>query len=231
VTTPLRQDAPAAMCFSPEADFVSGAVIGLIGVATLTQAERAREVPLAALPLAFALHQVAEGFVWLGLQGRASPATGDAALHVYLVFAWVLLPVLAPLSILLIEPDQRRRRAMAVLTALGAVVGLFLLSGIARDTVTARIAHDTLQYRGVGGATDTVTVLYVIATCGTFVLSSHRRIVVFGLANLAAVGVIAWVQSNALTSLWCTWAAVVSVLIFLHFTDRRRVNERVVSAP
>ncbi len=214
------------MCFSPEADFVSGAVVGLIGVATLTQVERPREIPLAALPLAFALHQVAEGFVWLGLQGRVGAATGDVALHAYLGFAWVLLPFLAPLSILLIEPDRRRRRAMAGLTALGGAVGCYLLLGIARDIVTATIAHHTIQYHGVGGATDAVTVLYIVATCGTFVLSSYRRIVVFGLANLAAVGVIAWVQSNALTSLWCAWAAVVSVLIFLHFTDRRRGERR-----
>ena len=44
------------MCFSAEADFVSAAVIGAIGVATLSQVEKPREIPLAALPLAFALH-------------------------------------------------------------------------------------------------------------------------------------------------------------------------------
>ena len=49
------------MCFSAEADFVSGAVIGAIGIATLTKVDRPRELPLAVLPLAFALHQVARG--------------------------------------------------------------------------------------------------------------------------------------------------------------------------
>ena len=40
------------MCFSAEADFASAAVIGTIGILTLTKVEHAREVPLAALPLA-----------------------------------------------------------------------------------------------------------------------------------------------------------------------------------
>ena len=64
------------MCFSAEADFVSGAVIGAIGIATLTQVERPREIPLAILPLAFALHQIAEGFVWRDLDSGVPRSTG-----------------------------------------------------------------------------------------------------------------------------------------------------------
>jgi hypothetical protein len=44
----------------------------------------------------------------------------------------------------------------------------------------------------------------------------------FGVANLVAVVAIAWVQADGLTSLWCAWAAVVSVLIYLQFTSWRR---------
>jgi len=76
------------VCFSAEADFVSGAVIGAIGIATLTQVERPREIPLAILPLAFALHQIAEGFVWRDLDAGANHSTG-VAVYLYLAFAWV----------------------------------------------------------------------------------------------------------------------------------------------
>ena len=64
------------MCFSAEADFVSGAVIGVIGVVTLTKVEKPRELALGMLPLAFALHQIIEGFVWQSLSDPA-PHTGD----------------------------------------------------------------------------------------------------------------------------------------------------------
>ena len=108
------------MCFSAEADFVSGAVIGAVGVATLTKVEHPREIPLAALPLALALHQVVEGFVWRDLDS-GMPRSSGTAVTIYLLFAWAVLPVLAPLAIMLIEPPGRRRRRIAVFVVLGAI--------------------------------------------------------------------------------------------------------------
>lgn len=212
------------MCLSAEVDFLSGVVIGGVGFATLSEVRSKRELPLAALPLAFAVHQVAEGFVWLGLESRVPSAVGNSALYVYLFYAWALLPIVAPVSILLVEPSRHRRACMGVLSALGAAVGAYLLWSIAHEPIAARIVGNTLQYRGAGGYSDLVTVLYVVATCATFLLSSHRRIVVFGMANLAAAIVIAWVQADSLTSLWCLWGAFVSVLIYLHFADLRRTE-------
>src|SRR3954466_10413842 len=74
------------VCFSAEADFVSGAVIGAIGIATLTKVDPPRELPLAVLPLAFALHQVAEGFVWRDVDAGAAHASG-VAVYLYVAFA------------------------------------------------------------------------------------------------------------------------------------------------
>jgi hypothetical protein len=39
-------------------------------VATLTEVKHRRELLFAAMPCLFALHQFAEGFVWLGLDHR-----------------------------------------------------------------------------------------------------------------------------------------------------------------
>jgi hypothetical protein len=41
-----------SVCFSAEADFVTGAVITGIGIATLAKVEEPRELPLGVLPLA-----------------------------------------------------------------------------------------------------------------------------------------------------------------------------------
>jgi hypothetical protein len=217
------------VCFSAEADFVSGAVIGVVGVATLSKARHPREVPLAALPLAFALHQVAEGFVWLGLEGRAPHSVADFALHVYVLYAWAMLPIVAPLSVALVEDDERRRRYMYGFVALGAIVSSYLLWGVVHESVSARIVEHTIQYRGVGALAGLATILYVVAICGALLLSSHRSIVWFGLVNLVAVVAIVWVQANALTSLWCTWAAIVSVLIYLEFAERGGADDPLLS--
>jgi hypothetical protein len=49
-------------------------------------------------------------------------------------------------------------------------------------------------------------------------------------ANLVAVGAIAVVQSEGLTSVWCIWAAVVSVLIYVQFTWWRNADAADVAA-
>jgi hypothetical protein len=219
------------VCFSAEADFVSGAVIGTVGVMTLTEVEDRRELPLALLPLAFALHQITEGFVWLGLEGKISNGIGDAAMYGYVFYAWALLPFFAPFAVMLVEPVRRRRQVMGALVVVGALVGLYLLEAVISSPITAHIVDDTIDYRGVGDSGNLVTTLYVVATCGTFLLSSQRRVVWFGVANLAAVALIAWHQASALTSLWCIWGAIVSVLIYLQFRDWRSSPTRPVREP
>jgi hypothetical protein len=210
------------MCFSAEADFVSGAAIGVVGIATLAKVEHRRELALGAVPLALALHQIVEGFVWLGLEDKASNSSGDLAVHLYVAFAWVVLPILFPLAILLVEPNVKRRRVMAGFVGIGAAVAVYLLSEMLDGHVTAHVAEHTIQYGGAGRYAGLATVLYVLATCTPPLLSSYRAIVWFGAANIVAVIAIALVQADGLTSLWCAWAAVVSVLIYLQFAAWRR---------
>ena len=217
------------MCFSAEADFASAAVIGTIGILTLTKVEHPREVPLAALPLALALHQFVEAFVWRNLDAGQQSSTG-AAVYLYLAFAWVLLPALVPLAIMLVEPPGHRRRCLGGLVALGAVAGAYLARSLFDGSVSAHAVHHTVQYGGAGDLAVAATVLYVIATCGAPLVSGFRAIVWFGIANLVAVAVIVVVQSEGLTSVWCLWAAVVSVLVLLQFVWWRREPRRDTSA-
>lgn len=205
------------MCFSAEADFLSGAAIGAVGVATLAHVDRPRDLPIAALPLGFALHQIASGFVWLGLEGHTSRPATDVAIRTYLLFAWVLLPILVPAGLYALEEHRRRRRAMLPLVVLGAAVGTSLLTALVSGPVGAHVNHHAIVYTGAGDGAGIITASYVLATCGTMFLSSHRHIARFGIANLAAVGLVAWVQAQTLTSVWCTWAAIASVFIYLHF--------------
>jgi hypothetical protein len=179
---------------------------------------------LGALPLAFAAHQLVEGFVWRHLESGGAHVDGGVAVYLYVVFAWVVLPFLVPLAIALVEPDPARRRLMAGFAALGALVGAYLLYAIVAEDVTAHIASHTIQYGGAGPFAVLATVLYVVATCAPPILSSHPAIRIFGVVDLFAVGVIAYAQADGLTSIWCAWAAVVSVLIYLQFAAWRRVR-------
>jgi len=89
------------MCFSATASFVASGVIGAVGIATLTHVRQPRAIPFAALPLLFALHQMIEGFVWLGLEGRIGQTATDEATLLFILYAKGILPFLIPLSVIL----------------------------------------------------------------------------------------------------------------------------------
>ena len=218
------------MCFSATADVVGGVVIGAIGVDVVRHVDgRRRYALLASLPLAFALHQLTEAFVWWGLEGQVSASVGHVATWIYLTFAFVVLPVLVPLAILVIEPEGRRRLLMMPFVVLGAIVAGLLLAAMVRGPVTAVLAS---HY--VGNSTDLhagrlVVALYVTATCGSLILSGIRDIARFGLVNLVAVVLLAQLTIDGFASLWCAWAAISSAAFAIHLRfDRSSPTIRAV---
>ncbi len=209
------------MCFSPEADLVTGIAIGIVGVDALRHVTNKRELPLATLPMLFAAHQLVETFVWWGLDGSVSSTVWHTAMWAYLVIAFVL-PVVIPLCVLAVEPAPRRREVMALCVGLGVGVTTVLLVGLLEGPVDAHNAGHRIAYEIGNSPGGVVTVLYVIATCGALLASSSRPIAYFGIANLIGVTVIAILTTGGVASLWCTWAAISSVAIDVHLRSLHR---------
>lgn len=209
------------ICFSPEADVVAAAAIGVVGVATLRHVKTRRELIVGGLPLLFAVHQLIEAFVWLGLRGDISSGLGDAARDVYVLISHVLLPAIVPIGFLLIEPLGPHRRRLIPFVALGLAVSGFFLWHVVQQPVTAAIhphgiAYDVHAPYGYG-----VAIAYIIATCGPAILSSRRYLRWFGVVNLTAALLAAVAQKAAFASVWCLYAAIASVLIYEHFRRDR----------
>lgn len=205
------------MCFSPQADLVGGVVIGAIGVDAVRHTrQRQGHIALATLPLLLGFHQIVEAFVWWGLQGHEPHALERVAVWVYLLIAFVVLPIFVPGAVLWNEPDERRRRLMFPLVALGVVVSGVLLAAMVRGPVTVELRPFHLAYSIQLRHGAVMISLYVIAICGTLLLSSRRRVVTFGIVNLVAIAVIAWLTIDGFASVWCGWAAVSSAAIALH---------------
>lgn len=204
------------MCFSPQADLVGGIAIGAIGIDTVRHARHAREVPLAALPLLLAAHQLVETFVWWGLQGKVPAEAGRVALWAYLIFAFGVLPVFVPAAVMAIEPMGRRRWMMAPFLVLGAAVSVTLLVAMIRGPVTASLGNHHIEYGISLSAGALVVGLYIVATCGSLVFSGYPHVTLFGAVNLVAAIVLARLATNGFASIWCAWAAVASGAIALH---------------
>jgi hypothetical protein len=205
------------MCFSPEADFTAGVVVAGVGVETLRRVHAPRELIVGALPLLFGIHQLVEGFVWLGLRGQVSYGVGDAAKEAYIVYAHAVLPAIVPLGFVLLEPDRRRSRWMWPLVCLGLILGVYLLWQVTAYPVGAQQEARCIDYTTHTPNDVLIGLLYVAATCGPALISSRRHLRWFGLVSLTGVIATALVRVDELTSLWCIYVALVSVLIFEHF--------------
>jgi hypothetical protein len=218
------------MCFSPEADFTASVLVGAVGVETLRRVRARRELIVGALPLLFALHQFTEGFVWLGLRGEVSGGLGRTATDIYVIYAYAVLPVIVPLGLYLIEPSSRRRRWVLPFVALGLFVGGYMLWQVTQYPIYAQEQASCINYVSNTPLETQAAVAYVIATCAPALLSSRRYLRWFGVVNLVGVAIAFSVREAEFTSVWCVYAALVSVLILEHFRRQRRLEGLVSSS-
>jgi hypothetical protein len=209
------------LCFSATANFVGSGVLGAIGLATLAEVKHRRELLFAAMPFLFAIHQFTEGFVWLGLDSGPGSALAHNAGAAYILYAQGLLPFLLPLSVLLIEPTENRRQRMAGFLALGTFLAVYILWGLIAYPLQVSAVQHTVVYLNAISTTTLVAVLYVIATCGALFFSGFRGLVLLGALNLAGLLVVMLIRRYAFTSIWCAYAAVISVIIYFFFRQTR----------
>lgn len=219
------------MCFSPQADFVAGAAIAGVGVETLRHVRTRRELIVGALPLLFGIHQLVEGFVWLGLRGQVSRGLGDAAKEAYIVFAHAVLPAIVPLGFMLLEPERRRARVMSGMAFAGVLLGAYLLWQVTAYPIGASEQARCIDYTTHTPNDALIGLLYVAVTCGPALISSRRYLRWFGLFSLIGVIVTAVVRVDELTSLWCVYVAIVSVLILEHFRRQRASEMHAIADP
>ena len=178
---------------------------------------------MAAMPLLFGIHQALEGWTWLELDGRESAMLSGPGVHSWVIFAWALLPIYVPWAVWLIEEEPRRRRAMSVLMAIGGLLSVFMLVQALQPEVAVRVVNQNLDYRlALPFAGWVLAVPYVLTTCLTPVLSSHLWIRVFGVGNFLAMSAAAFIESRDYSSIWCTMAAFLSLIIFVHYWELRR---------
>jgi hypothetical protein len=205
------------VCFSPEGDLGGGLLVTAIGIDACRHLRgRNNQLLLAALPLLLGVHQIDESLVWWSLQGHVPHLVGRVAMWIYLLIALVVVPVFVPVAILRLEPTARRRRIIVPFVILGSIVAAVLFATMLRGPITVRLGSYHLAY-SIGLRHGLLIVgLYVVATCGSLLLSGYKHIVVFGLLNLAVVIVLARLTADGFASLWCFYAALASGAISLH---------------
>ena len=207
------------MCFSASASFVAGGVLSAVGVVTLRKTERKAEVPFAAIPLLFGTQQIIEGIIWLTFRYPASELN-TVMTFVYSLFSHVLWPIYVPLSIVLLETVPWRKKVLWSFWLAGTAVSFYLLYFLIKFPITSREVDSHIVYFSPHFFLYAVMGFYVAATCISSMFSSHKLINIFGvLALLSFTGAYLF-YTTALVSVWCFFAAILSLIIYLYFRAR-----------
>lgn len=220
------------MCFSATASFALGGALIPTGAYALSKARRSENnwMPFAVYPMAFGIQQVFEGFVWLGLTTENTAMT-ELAARGFMFFSHFFWLFWVPLSVWLIEDDRIRSRMMAVLCGLGTLLGLaiYLPVLVFPESLTVSIVSLSIDYDvalnmktefNVGA----IRLAYGAIIIGALILSSDRRIQIFGGLVAASLVVTSLFYDYALISVWCFFAAVLSgYLVLVIAQDQRSV--------
>ncbi len=205
------------MCFSASASFAAAGALLLVGVLTVKKAQKGREHPYAAIPLLFSVQQFIEGMIWLTFRFDAT-VLNPAMTFLYSLFSHVLWPIYVPVAVLLLEPAGWRRTVLATFLAGGLGTGLYLLVSMFRFPIVSREAGGHIEYDSPHFFIGPVIAGYLAATCISMLFSSHKAVKLFGIAALLSFATSYAVYTRWFFSIWCFFAAILSGIVFLHFT-------------
>lgn len=213
------------MCFSAEASFTAAGVLAGIGAYTLKGTTDKTIRQFAVIPLIFALQQLCEGFVWLTLTTHKDlTLLHTISLHGFLFFAGIFWPTWVPYLLLKVEEDPKREKILRIILGLGifvSIAGALTMTVLGNEA--AIIFHNVAYPIPISSQKSTfysiaqvgyffVLALYVLATIGASFISSIRYVWVFGFLTLIGFLVAQYAYRHAFGSVWCFFAALISII-------------------
>jgi len=204
------------MCFSASASFSASIGLLLIGLAIVRKVTSKRQLLVATVPFMFSIQQAAEGVLWLGKMYNYSPFILDFAKYTFLTFALLIWPIWIPLVMMIVEKNFFRRKMLYVCTVIGFLVSLYLIQHLLRFGASADIMCSHIVYNSnislsmVG----LIGFLYFIAVVGSMCLSTVPNMWLLGIAVGISFVVSYEIYTEAFTSVWCFFSALLSAIVY-----------------
>ncbi|MGE5108476.1 MAG: DUF6629 family protein [Sphingobacteriales bacterium] len=216
------------MCFSANASFGAGAVLLVVGALTLKKVHSPSQIAFASIPLLFSVQQFAEGLLWLSLTNKNYEGWEPFSTHFFLFFAQVLWPLWVPVSILLLERNTERKKILFILTGIGILLSSYFAWCLLNYPVKAEVIFYHIYYTldfphalvWVSG------ILYLILTVFPPFMSSHKKVWLLGIMIAASYLFTKIAYSNYLISVWCFFAAIISVLVLYIVTKMNKFKNQ-----
>jgi Family of unknown function (DUF6629) len=221
------------MCFSATASFAGGAVLSAISIGTLGKVSTPKQKLFAGIPLIFGIQQFAEGVLWITLKSNEDERLQDIATYVFLITALVIWPVMIPLSAWLIEEAKTRKKVLAGLTVTGGILSVFYAFCLVSFNVAPQIHSFHIQYIDEFPVIPIriAFVFYLVTTIAPLFVSSVRRMWLFGILITISCIITGIFFSQYLTSVWCFFAALISIVIYWILSDTRSKKSQSVTGP
>jgi hypothetical protein len=86
----------------------------------------------------------------------------------FMLYSHGILPLLAPLSVLLFEPDRKSRRRMLPFAFIGGLTALYILWALVAYPLQIYVRGHRIVYINPATNNLVIALLYVVATCGLF---------------------------------------------------------------
>ncbi len=212
------------MCFSPEASFAGGLIISTIGIATVRKVHRPSQLVFASIPLFFGIQQIAEGFLWLTLPYPEYDSIQKICTYMFLVMAQVLWPSIIPFSILLMEENNKKKKVLKILLALGLSLSLYYAFCLLSFNVNPQIMDYHIHYNidFPKSLRMVAFITYLIVTITPLFISTVKKTHLLGTLMFLSCLVTAIFFRQYLTSVWCFFAALISGVIYWILRDTKR---------
>jgi hypothetical protein len=203
------------MCFSANASFTAGALVLGVGIAAIKKVDSPGMLAFALTPIVFTFHQVAEGFLWLSLENPDFDSWYNPALYIYSFISQPLWPVWVPLVMWSMETDRSRKKILSYFLLLGGASSLYMLYCLVTYHISAVAEHGHIRYYRDFPYLNVMRPVNFITIAVTPFLSTLRFTKLLAAFMMASLIVTYIFFRSYLISVWCFFAAILSVLVLL----------------
>jgi len=207
------------MCFSAEASFSAGAVLAVAGVITVKKVQERSQLLFACIPFLFSFQQFTEGFLWLSLTHKELSFLQPFSTYLFLIIAQIVWPTWVPLSILLLEKNEKRKKVLNLILGIGIGLSIYLTYCYLFYNVNAEISKHHIKYDldfpHIKHLMWLTALFYFVPTVVSTFVSSVKKMHFLGTAILISCVLTKLFADNYFISIWCFFAAIISVLVFL----------------
>lgn len=214
------------MCFSAPASFATSAALVPAGAYCVGVALRNNKslLGLAIIPFVFSAQQFLEGLVWTGIDTNNLALRRGAAFG-FLFFALTFWPFWVPFYAYMKETDAPKKRFLGMLTVLGLLGGqiLFVPILLYPEVLIVEVLNHSIVYNFAlaPGFRQMPRVwwqlAYLVVVGVPLLIAPSRGFARFGLALLISAIVTQIFFWMSFVSVWCFFAALLSLQLCLSF--------------